>query len=529
MNAIRQENRLPSNYPLIVVLLNIHRNNNENSQVEYGFYSELSQNKFYSKKPCSNINSTIIFPMKNIENINLTEAKKFKEKEINVFNESDEFFNDLCYQYSDEYGNDVTLSDRYNNYYQNVSFCDDNCVINGYDFDLLEVNCSCKIKESISYEINENKNNIKENKSEGLTIFDIGKCNKNTFKNLKNNIGSNSVGSMALIQVIGVISYLKVGLNGIKSFILIFIANPPKLFAKGDNNTIETNNDEISSSENISNKNLKNTKKEINLEGNFRKQNSIYDNNKLYYHNYFKYYINEDKYIEKDNDNDNNNKLEKNNNYLNDDIIKNDNKINYFNNNLISRNNPLFNSNELIIQNINSNEDNKNTQKDLINQNYRIGYGNNMSSDRNSFSILRLNKNNTLYESYIKKPKINLDTIRNDINKKFIKDIIDNENLYLNELDYFNAKKLDKRSFCQFYCDQIKHRQSIIYIFLNKNPIEPTSMKIIIFCFQLILCFITNCLFYSKKYLSNKYYSKQKNDFIFIIKNTYIILCLCLI
>ena len=145
-----------------------------------------------------------------------------------------------------------------------------------------------------------------------------------------------------------------------------------------------------------------------------------------------------------------------------------------------------------------------------------------MSSDRNSFSILRVNKNNKRFESYIKKPNINLDYIKNDINKKFIKDIIENENLDLNELDYFNAIKLDKRSFCNFYCDQIKYRQSIIYVFFIKNPIEPISIKIIIFCFQLILCFITNCLFYSKKYLSNKYYSKQKNDFIYLIKNGWV-------
>ncbi len=566
MKAIRIENRLPSNYPLIVVLLNIHRNENENSQLEYGFFSELSQNKFYSKEPCLTTKPTIIVPMESIKNINLTEAKKFKENGINVFNESDDFYNDLCYQYSDEYGNDVTLSDRYNNYYQNVSFCDDNCEINGYNFDLLEVNCSCKIKESISYEINENKYNIKENKSEGLTIFDVGKCSKNTFNNLKNNIGSYTVGSMVLIQTISVISYLKIGLNGIKSFILIFISNPPKLLIKSDNNTIETNNEDLSSG-NTSKKNLK---KEID-KNKKESQNINYIKNKNYYDNYFKYYLNDEKFdddeqkSENENQNDifnikkkklqktteDNNYLEKNfkinnnENVLNNNIEKqiNDNNNNYLTN--ISRNNQ-FDSKELVIQNINSSEDNKTIQKmnnvtnenkkryqnlviqnDYNNENNKIGYYiNNMGSDRNSFSILRVNKHGVNYKSFIHddKDQINIDGIKlnEKINKKFIKDIIENENLDLNELDYFNAIKLDKRSFCNFYCDQIKYRQSIIYVFFIKNPIEPISIKIIIFCFQLILCFITNCLFYSKRYLSKKYYSKQKNDFIYLIKNGWV-------
>ena len=625
-NKIIEENNL-LNFPLVIILLNIYRGENQINQIEYAIYSELKENEFYSINSCLNLNTTISIPLNNIKGINQNLVKEFLKKNINVLNPNDKFFIDLCYQYTDNYGNDVTLTDRFNKYYQNSSFYDDNCTITQYNFDKNEVYCNCKIKE-LSFGIKYNKENIKENKTEGLTIFDIGKCHKKTMKNLKNNFGFYFILILTFIQILVIFSYAKIGLNGIKEFLLFFMANPPKVLGKGINNdNFYEKNMDISRNKD-SNNSLRNNFNEsipknynINISGNFRKKknNTSYDNNKLYYHNYFKYYINDydenmndnNDFYNNNNKNNNNNKKIKSNlinqlnkdldnkNYYNidnininndsndynqeDKVIQNNNlndnqyyfneKNTYYipnkknNNNLNDtdyfgpknenqhclpsnkNSNSQFKSNELIIQNLSNSEGNST----VINNNYKINenkvfsdlqvqninkeknslkgiiyFDNIYSSERNSLSILRLNKKSKdfkKYKTYIleNKKRLNLKGIKlhEDINKQFLREITNDES-YLNELDYFNARKYDKRKFCQFYSQQLIHRQGIIYCFCLKSPIEPFSIKLIIFLFQFILCFVANCIFYSKRYISKKHYSEEKNDLKFLLENGWI-------
>ena len=669
IETIKEINFLSKDYPLVIILLNIYRGKNYNPQSEYAFYNE-ELNTFYSLDSCLTMKSTIIVPLKNFDLINKEAANNFFKKGINIYDKNDTFFTSLCFQYTDENGNDVTLIDRFNDYYQNVNYCDDDCEVSGYNLNFSEVNCSCNIKETLNFNIIYNKENIKERKTEGLTIFDISKCYKETMKNLKNNPGSYIIITITIIQIIFTFLYFKDGLNGMKSFLLLFMANPPKIFGTNSFNRNNMNqvtnpslkNDFQNFKEEI-NKKKKDIKYDINLEGKFKNINSSFDNNQLYYHNYLKYYIDdlEDKhnYNNEYNDNIKKNKnkqkeininnLQKgkkldndykyNNNLNNNDfnqntpyenIINNDNNVNIFNNvnnsnlkksdnedesanlnNKIStfksrnkkekkktnktqnhnndliktknendnNNNDLieiknendnnkteiiskdlpntdyfenriiqnnlnfkftsnkksFNSNELIVQNISARQNDNDIYSDLNDINrekifkYKIGYyGNNMSSDRNSFSILRVNKNKNWkkYKTYIIEDKeaINIDGIKlnEDINKIFIRNTIKDEDTYLNELDYFKAKKYDKRTFCQFYKQQIIHRQGILYLFLKYSPIEPISIKIIIFLFQLTLCLITNCMFYSKRYISKKHYKGEKNDISHILKNGWI-------
>ena len=186
----------------------------------------------------------------------------------------------MCYQYTDKYGNDVTLTDRFNKYYQNSSFYDDNCTITQYNFDKNEVYCNCEIKE-LSLEIKYNKENIKENKTEGLTIFDVRKCHKKTMKNLKN-IGFYFIVTVTFIQIVLIFSYAKNELNGIKEFLLFFMANPPKVLGKGiKNDSFYEKNMDISRNKESNNSIRKNFNESIpnnyniNISGNFRKKKII--------------------------------------------------------------------------------------------------------------------------------------------------------------------------------------------------------------------------------------------------------------
>jgi hypothetical protein len=101
--------------------------------------------------------------------------------------------------------------------------------------------------------------------------------------------------------------------------------------------------------------------------------------------------------------------------------------------------------------------------------------------------------------------------------------IIDYDDLSLNEV-----KKFDKRSFCQFYWYFLKLNQMFIYTFITKNPYEPFSMKLNLYSLKVTLTFFLNALFYSKKYISDKFKSNETNQFLFFLNNSYKRILLCL-
>ena len=53
------------------------------------------------------------------------------------------FFNDICQLFSSENESDVTISDRSNDYYQNVSFYDKDCDYEEINFEITNAICNC--------------------------------------------------------------------------------------------------------------------------------------------------------------------------------------------------------------------------------------------------------------------------------------------------------------------------------------------------------------------------------------------------
>ena len=78
---------------------------------------------------------------------------------IDVFNASSEFFNDLCYEYDNNDGKDITIEDRRTDIYQNISFCKEGCTYVGVDYDLMVVSC---ISDAAVLQ-SEGKNNTNQN------------------------------------------------------------------------------------------------------------------------------------------------------------------------------------------------------------------------------------------------------------------------------------------------------------------------------------------------------------------------------
>ena len=83
----------------------------------------------------------------------------------------------------------------------------------------------------------------------------------------------------------------------------------------------------------------------------------------------------------------------------------------------------------------------------------------------------------------------------------------------LDDLEYDDAIKEDKRSFCEFVSMKLKEKQIIMSIFFYKENIRPITIKIILFLLYLDLYFIFNGFFYNEKYLSELFHSNKEETF----------------
>ena len=111
---------------------------NNNNEIEVYDYSGRKLNLSVCQEEI-----TLVKYIGDTEELNMEQAKDYAEQGIDIYNASSEFFNDLCYQYNNEGGEDITMEDRRNEVYQNVSFCQDGCSYGGIDYELMTVKCIC--------------------------------------------------------------------------------------------------------------------------------------------------------------------------------------------------------------------------------------------------------------------------------------------------------------------------------------------------------------------------------------------------
>ena len=81
------------------------------------------------------------------------------------------------------------------------------------------------------------------------------------------------------------------------------------------------------------------------------------------------------------------------------------------------------------------------------------------------------------------------------------------------DLDFDSALKLDKRTFCEFYIDKLIEKQILIDTFYNKDNLRPRSIKILLFLLNINLYLVVNGLFFSEEYISELYFSNEKETF----------------
>ena len=74
------------------------------------------------------------------------------EEDIDKYNSSSDYYNDICSTTTSKSGTDISLKDRRKEYIDNnMTLCEENCKLIDYDYETEKAKCSCDIKINIPF------------------------------------------------------------------------------------------------------------------------------------------------------------------------------------------------------------------------------------------------------------------------------------------------------------------------------------------------------------------------------------------
>ena len=131
---------------------------------------------------------------------------------------------------------------------------------------------------------------------------------------------------------------------------------------------------------------------------------------------------------------------------------------------------------------------------------------------------LKKSKSTSLYEKKDKKCLTNKDINknRNKTNNK-IKKKINYNDFEINSLNYKEALKIDKRTFCQYYLSLLRTKHIFIFTFITRDDYNSFIIKFCLFCFGFALYLTVNVLFFNDSTMHKIYEDNGNFNFIYQI------------
>ena len=213
---------IPSEESLMIMKIDIRRQRSFTNQVEYSVYSKNGTK--LDLKLCDKVDILISIPVNIPEgnDIKIDQAKEMLEQGYDIYDLADPFYNDICSSYTSNDNTDITLEDRRKEFYQNITFCEDNCSYNGFDIDTLMVNCTSGIKEDV--DINKDRFSINTVKDEFKSIIRnsnirVFKCYHKLLDNFISNKGNWIMLLLIIAEIVLLIVYAVIGLRPIQRII----------------------------------------------------------------------------------------------------------------------------------------------------------------------------------------------------------------------------------------------------------------------------------------------------------------------
>ena len=206
-NLLKNHYNLSENQSLIILKIEYYKNNSLIPIIGYEIFNPINNenlNLTYCKNTTINLNIPVIL----------------EEDNLYKYDPNNEYYTDECNPYTTEYGTDIILKDRHNEYNKNnMSICENNCKLKGYIIEDQKANCSCEIKNnqiSIS-QINNDNNILKYNfqSKEESSNMNTMKCVNVLFtkEGIINNIANYLLMIIITIFLISGILFYKCGFN----------------------------------------------------------------------------------------------------------------------------------------------------------------------------------------------------------------------------------------------------------------------------------------------------------------------------
>ena len=396
--------------------------------------------------------------------INKSVYVNISEGDIDKYNSSSDYYNDICYTYTSDNGTDVTLTDRRSEYVdKNYAVCEDDCDFISYNSKSGEAICSCSVKETLSKisEMKIDKEKLKSNFINFKNIANISmlKCHRLLFSSkIIKNIGCIISSVIILVELIDMIIFYSFAYN---------------IFSKKIRDIVEI-------------KILESKTNNINIHSMKGNKNKINDNKS----EEVKIYESDININQKRNKKGRGKKSKKKN--------KSKNKNSEFHEPKKNQNPPKKDLVENRMKNIVSNS----RMKDIKDSNLLYKNQNTSNKYLTSYDNLNFNKKNNPNEK------------NNNNQENKIMKYIDTE---LNLLPYKEALDSDKRTYCQYYSSLLITKHLLIFSFFNRKDYNSTIIKINLFFFTFSVNYTINALFFNDSTMNKIYEDGGEFDFIYQI------------
>ena len=134
----------------LIILISDFFDNKKLTETRFYFFNPDTGETLSIEKACQNQIITVEKSLTYYPEINIDNAKFFENQDINIFNSSDVFYNDLCFYFESPNGKDVPLKERILIFYPNVTLCEDGCKDIGVNLTSMKVICECTLRDLLN-------------------------------------------------------------------------------------------------------------------------------------------------------------------------------------------------------------------------------------------------------------------------------------------------------------------------------------------------------------------------------------------
>ena len=220
-NLLKNDYNISDNDSLYILQIISEENGMKIPKIEYEIYYPL-----YNSYNLTKLNLTSCQDTK----IEISIAVSIDE-DLDKYNSSSDYYNDICSKTTSESGTDISLKDRRNEFVDNnMSLCEENCELIDYDYTKEKAKCSCDVKLSIpsNYDIKFNKKDFLKSfiDIKNIDNLNIMKCYKIVFKikDLIKNYGFFIISFIIVLYFITLIIFWAYSYNKLKNDINIMIS-----------------------------------------------------------------------------------------------------------------------------------------------------------------------------------------------------------------------------------------------------------------------------------------------------------------